>query len=62
MRCQPSREIAEQLEGLGAVLEWSSANLLAVDPADEQLAKVISGWLLDEEQQGHLVYETNRTR
>lgn len=58
---QPRREIAEQLEALGAVLEWSSPNLLAVDVADEDLAKVISGWLLEREQQGQLVYETGKT-
>ena len=58
---QPRREIADQLEALGAVLVWSSPNLLAVDAADEDLAKVISGWLLEQEQQGHLVYETGRT-
>lgn len=58
---QPRREIAEQLETLGAVLEWSSPNLLAIDAADEDLAKVISGWLLEREQLGHLVYETGRT-
>lgn len=58
---QPRREIAEQLETLGAVLEWSSPNLLALDAADEDLAKVISGWLLEREQQGHLVYETGKT-
>lgn len=57
----PRDEIAERLEALGAVLEWSSPNLLAVDAADEELAKVISGWLLEQEQQGHLVYETGKT-
>jgi hypothetical protein len=37
------------------------AKLLAVDAADEDLAKVISGWLLEQEQQGYLVYETGKT-
>ena len=58
---QPRHEIAGQLEAIGAVLEWSSPNLLAVDAADEDLAKAISGWLLEREQQGHLVYETGKT-
>ncbi|MGH9151744.1 MAG: DUF4265 domain-containing protein [Acidimicrobiales bacterium] len=58
---QPRREIADELEALGALLEWSSPNLLAVDAADEELAKVVSGWLLEREQQGHLVYETGKT-
>lgn len=58
---QPRREIAEQLEALGAIVEWSSPNLLAVDAADENLAMTISGWLLEREKQGHLVYETGKT-
>lgn len=58
---QPRREIADQLEALGAVIEWSSPNLLAVDAADEGLAKTISGWLLEQEQDGNLVYETGKT-
>ncbi len=53
-------EIAAQLVELGAVIEWSSPNVLAVDAADEELAKVISGWLLEREEQGQLVYETGR--
>ena len=57
----PRDEIASQLDELGAVLEWSSPNLLAVDAADECLAKSISGWLLDQEQQGRLVYETGKS-
>lgn len=58
---QPRREVADQLEALGALLEWSSPNLLAVDAADEKLARTLSGWLLGQEQQGHLVYETGKT-
>lgn len=57
----PRDEIAAQLDELGALLEWSSPNLLAVDAADECLAKTISGWLLDQEQQGRLVYETGKS-
>ena len=58
---QPRREIADQLQALGALVEWSSPNLLAVDAADEELARTVSGWLLEQEQQGHLVYETGKT-
>jgi hypothetical protein len=58
---RPRREIADQLEELGALLEWSSPNLLAVDAADEELARTVSGWLLEKEQHGHLVYETGKT-
>jgi len=57
----PRDEIAAQLVELGAVIEWSSPNLLGVDAADEELARMISGWLLEREEQGQLVYETGKT-
>ncbi len=57
----PRDEIAAQLVELGAVIEWSSSNVLAVDAADEELAKVISGWLIEREELRQLVYETGRT-
>jgi hypothetical protein len=38
----PRQEVADELAELGALLEWSSANLLAVDAADEAHAQVIA--------------------
>lgn len=58
---QPRDEIAEALESLGALLEWSSRNLLAVDARDAADARVIADFLADRENKGHLVYETGKT-
>jgi Domain of unknown function (DUF4265) len=58
---QPRDEIAQALEGLGALLEWSSRNLLAVDARDAAHAQVIADFLADRESKGQLVYETGKT-
>lgn len=57
----PRQEVAEELEQLGALIEWSSANLLAVDAADEDLAQVIADYLIEAERAGRFVYETGRS-
>ena len=51
-------EVAEELQRRGALLEWSSASLLAVDAADSELAQDLADYLHEHEVQGHLVYET----
>lgn len=51
-------EIARQLETLGALLEWSSVNLVAVDARDEQHAQVIADYPGGAEGRGELIYET----
>jgi hypothetical protein len=53
--------VAEALNGLGALLEWSSANLLAVDAADSSHAQVIADYLAVQERAGRLMYETGRS-
>jgi hypothetical protein len=57
----PRQEIADELAELGALLEWSSANLLAVDAADEAHAQAIADYLAEQESAGHLMFETGRT-
>jgi len=54
----PRQEVADELEQLGALTEWSSTNLLAVDAADERDAQVIADYLLQAERAGRFVYET----
>ena len=54
----PRGEIAEELHAMGALLEWSSTNLLAVDAADDPLAQRIADVLHGHEQRGRLRYET----
>lgn len=58
---RPREEIAERLAALGALLEWSSLNLLAVDAADESHAQVIADFLTEQERGGHLMFETGRS-
>lgn len=56
----PRGEVAEQLSELGALLEWASANLLAIDAADAARAQVIADYLAEQERAGRLMYETGR--
>ncbi len=57
----PRDEIAGELQRLGALIEWSSRNLLAVDATDGGHAQRIADFLHEREQQGQLLYETGRT-
>jgi len=57
----PRQDIANQLRDIGALLEWSSTNLLAVDAANAQEAQVVADFLSDQDTRGHLKYETGRS-
>lgn len=57
----PRDEIAEQLADLGALLEWSSINLLAVDAADPEHAQKVADYLSGMEADGKLMFETGRS-
>ena len=57
----PREEIAARLATLGALLEWSSVNLLAVDAADASHAQVIADFLAEQERCGRLTFETDRS-
>jgi hypothetical protein len=54
-------EVAGELEALGLLSEWSSRNLLAVDAADGEHARLVADFLMEREKAGHLVYETGRS-
>ncbi len=56
----PREEVARDLEELGALLEWSSVNLLAVDARDEEHAQEIANYLAQAEAEGRLMFETGR--
>lgn len=58
---QPRDEVASELQALGSLIEWSSHNLLAVDAADEEHARLVADFLMEREKAGHLVYETGRS-
>jgi hypothetical protein len=57
----PRDEIADSLTRQGALLEWSSVNLLAVDAVDLEQARVLARYLAEHEAAGHLTRETGRT-
>jgi hypothetical protein len=58
---EPPHEIADQLREIGALLEWSSTDLLAVDAAGAAEAQVVADFLHDQEDRGRLMYETGRS-
>jgi hypothetical protein len=58
---QPHEHVPEELAGLGALLEWSSKNLLAVDAVDERLALEVADYLARQERADCLMYETGRS-
>jgi uncharacterized protein DUF4265 len=53
--------VADELTGLGALIEWSSPALLAVDAADQSHAQPIANHLQQAEDQQRLIYETGKT-
>jgi hypothetical protein len=58
----PRQEIAAELEQLGALLEWSSVNRLAVDADNDERAQAIADHLQAREQDSALMFETGRSR
>ena len=63
-RSSPTREqIGERLAELGAMLEWSSPSLLAIDAPDLSHAQRVADFLGErEELLGQLIYETGKSR
>jgi hypothetical protein len=57
----PRETIAEQLRDLGALTEWSSVNLLAVDAENAEQAQVVADYLDAREKRGELMFETGRS-
>lgn len=57
----PAEELEGRLVEFGGLVEWSSANLCAVDAADESLADTIAAFLHELESSDQLTYETGRT-
>ncbi|NED97132.1 DUF4265 domain-containing protein [Phytoactinopolyspora alkaliphila] len=54
-------EISARLDDLGALLEWSSPTLVAVDAHGPAHAQQIAGFLQERAEQGQLMYETGYT-
>ena len=57
----PREDIEAELITLGALVEWSSVNLLAVDAADAGHAQTIANFLQERTDLGQLIYETGRS-
>lgn len=53
-------EILRKLGTVGAFLEWSSANLLAISAKDSNQAQEVADYLYARENAGELTYETGR--
>lgn len=57
----PRQEIADELAERGALLEWSSANLLAIDAANDAHAQEIANYLAEQQRADRLMFETGRS-
>jgi len=57
----PRDEVASDLGRMGALLEWSSVNLLAVDAVDQESAEGVASYLAAAEVGGRLVFETGKS-
>lgn len=57
----PREAVVSELRELGALLEWSSINLLAVDAEDHSKAQAIANYLEEREQRRELIFETGRS-
>lgn len=55
-------ELTGALQGFGALLEWSSKNMFAIDTAGEADAQAVSNFLLERQSTQQLLYETGRTK
>jgi hypothetical protein len=49
------------LKEFGALVEWSSVNLLAVDAENDARAQDVADFLDAREQRGELMFETGRS-
>lgn len=54
-------EVAADLDAMGALVEWSSPSMFAVDAPDAERAQLIADVLFAHEGAGRLVYETGRS-
>jgi hypothetical protein len=55
-------DVVGRLIEKGAMAEWSSASLLAVDAQDAAHAQLLADYLVGEENDGRIVYETGQTK
>jgi hypothetical protein len=56
------QKVATEVERVGCLCEYYSADLLAIDAPTDAKATMIAAYLMSEEQLGNLVYETGRSR
>lgn len=57
----PHEEITARLAEMGALMEWSSPNLLAIDAADAAHAQDVADYLSEQEENERLTFETGRS-
>ena len=56
----PREDVEKAVVALGALTEWSSVNLLAIDAADAGIADAVFRYLANHHDQGHLQVETGK--
>ena len=59
-RPESKGDVVRQLEAIGASLEWSSDNLLAVSAKGAAQTKEVADYLYSRQNAGDLIYETGR--
>ncbi|QGG39929.1 DUF4265 domain-containing protein (plasmid) [Aeromicrobium yanjiei] len=59
--CGLRDDVVLALAERGALVEWSSASMFAVDARDALHGQAIAAYLQSEESQGRLIYETGKT-
>jgi hypothetical protein len=57
----PREQVADDVARLGALLEWSSTNLLALDAEDIVRAQAVADYLDRRERRGDLVFDAGRS-
>lgn len=53
--------VAKRLLDMGALLEWSSATLVAIDAGSADVARTVARFLAAEESGGSLIWETGKS-
>lgn len=59
---QPRDEIVTGLAERGALMEWSSENLMAADAAYQETAQSVADFLQSKQDQHQLIFETGQTK
>ena len=62
IRNEVADEVLREVEQLGCLTEWYSANLLGISAPSDSQAQAVADLLCRREQLGHLTYQTGKTK